>query len=84
MIEQGHPGCSGVADHHDDIGLLVEASWHWVFLVNVPVGIVALVAGLRVLTETGTGRTGMPDLLGAFVGGLDGFADNEIKDVHSR
>ena len=30
-------------------GLLVQASWHWVFLVNVPVGIVALVAGARVL-----------------------------------
>jgi MFS family permease len=26
-------------------GLLVAASWRWVFLVNVPVGIVALVVG---------------------------------------
>jgi EmrB/QacA subfamily drug resistance transporter len=30
-------------------GLLVEASWHWVFLINVPVAAVTLVAGLRVL-----------------------------------
>ncbi|MCD2192204.1 MFS transporter [Actinomycetospora endophytica] len=46
-------------------GLLVEISWHWVFLVNVPVGIVAFVAGLRVLRDPDVARTGMPDLLGA-------------------
>jgi EmrB/QacA subfamily drug resistance transporter len=46
-------------------GLLVELSWHWVFLVNVPVGIVALIAGARVLRDPEVPRTGMPDLLGA-------------------
>ncbi len=46
-------------------GLLVELSWHWVFLVNVPVGIVALIAGRRVLRDPEVARTGMPDLLGA-------------------
>ena len=30
-------------------GALVAASWHWVFLVNVPVVAVAVVAGVRVL-----------------------------------
>src|SRR4051795_12532863 len=30
-------------------GLLVAASWRWVFLVNVPIGIVALAAGARLL-----------------------------------
>ncbi|MHC1561662.1 MFS transporter [Actinomycetospora sp. C-140] len=46
-------------------GLLVEASWHWVFLVNVPVGLVALVAGSRFLPAgVGTGA-GRPDVLGA-------------------
>ena len=33
-------------------GLLVEASWRWVFLVNAPVGIAALVVGLRVLPDS--------------------------------
>ena len=33
-------------------GLLVEASWRWVFLVNAPVGIAALLVGLRVLPES--------------------------------
>src|SRR3954449_8927271 len=47
-------------------GLLVQAGWQLVFLVNVPIGIVLLVFAVRILTETrepaGTPR---PDLLGA-------------------
>jgi len=31
-------------------GALVAASWHWVFLVNVPIVAIAVIAGLRVLT----------------------------------
>jgi EmrB/QacA subfamily drug resistance transporter len=31
-------------------GALVAASWHWVFLVNVPVIAIALIFGVRVLT----------------------------------
>jgi len=30
-------------------GALVEASWHWVFLVNVPIVVIAVAGGLRVL-----------------------------------
>jgi EmrB/QacA subfamily drug resistance transporter len=32
-------------------GALVAASWHWVFLVNVPVVAVAVIAGIRVLPK---------------------------------
>jgi EmrB/QacA subfamily drug resistance transporter len=32
-------------------GLLVEASWRWIFLVNVPIGVATLVAGWRLLPE---------------------------------
>lgn len=46
-------------------GLLVQADWRWVFLVNVPVGLAALVLGVRVLAERREPDTGRPDLLGA-------------------
>jgi EmrB/QacA subfamily drug resistance transporter len=47
-------------------GLLTEVDWRWIFLVNVPVGAVTLVAGRRILREArdpGDGR--LPDLVGA-------------------
>jgi EmrB/QacA subfamily drug resistance transporter len=47
-------------------GLLVQLSWRWVFLVNLPVAALALVAGLRSLREErDPDSAGMPDLLGA-------------------
>lgn len=46
-------------------GVLVEVSWRWIFLVNIPVGIVALVVGLRVLPESkDDSETRRPDLVG--------------------
>jgi len=34
-------------------GLLVDyASWHWIFLVNVPIGVVGVLLALRVMPET--------------------------------
>jgi EmrB/QacA subfamily drug resistance transporter len=32
-------------------GLLVEVSWRWIFLINVPIGVVTLLGGLKVLPE---------------------------------
>ncbi len=46
-------------------GLLVELSWRWVFLVNIPIGIVAIVAGGRVLREIREEGAERPDLVGA-------------------
>jgi EmrB/QacA subfamily drug resistance transporter len=48
-------------------GLLVQASWRWVFLVNVPVGLAALLAGWRVLREVRHPEPGRPDFPGAGV-----------------
>jgi NTE family protein len=50
-------------------GLLITASsWRLVFLVNIPIGIVALVLAQRVLIESrAPGRRRMPDLLGGAV-----------------
>jgi EmrB/QacA subfamily drug resistance transporter len=46
-------------------GLLVQADWRLVFLVNVPVGLAALIAARRVLTERRERDARAPDLLGA-------------------
>ena len=60
-------------------GALVAASWHWVFLVNVPIVLIAVLAGRGVLpAESGQDRVGpggaypreaapLPDTLGAVV-----------------
>ena len=46
-------------------GLLVQADWRWVFLVNVPVGLIGLLVGLRTLTERREAGGARPDILGA-------------------
>jgi MFS family permease len=46
-------------------GLLVQVSWRWVFLVNLPFSVVALVIGIRVLREVRDPAAHKSDLLGA-------------------
>ena len=47
-------------------GLLVEFSWRWVFIVNVPVGLAALALAWRhVPASRDTSVTRLPDLIGA-------------------
>jgi EmrB/QacA subfamily drug resistance transporter len=45
-------------------GLLVAASWRWVFLVNVPIGIAALIVGWRRLPHIPGHPSERPDPLG--------------------
>ncbi|MCU1614181.1 MAG: drug resistance transporter, EmrB/QacA subfamily, partial [Frankiales bacterium] len=47
-------------------GLLVEASWRWVFLINLPVGVGALLLTLRLVGESRESGTVLPsDVAGA-------------------
>ncbi|HVV57549.1 MAG TPA: MFS transporter [Gaiellaceae bacterium] len=46
-------------------GLLVAVDWRWIFLVNVPVGALALALGIRLLPTVRQEATRIPDLLGA-------------------
>ncbi|MCW2523852.1 MAG: drug resistance transporter, EmrB/QacA subfamily [Frankiales bacterium] len=49
-------------------GLLVEAAWQWVFIVNVPVGVLAFIAALRRVPDSrDTAVSKTPDLLGSAV-----------------
>src|SRR2546429_619568 len=51
--------------------LLQYADWRLIFLINVPVGVLALVIGLRVLPNISAGRTtGKLDSLGMILGPL--------------
>jgi EmrB/QacA subfamily drug resistance transporter len=47
-------------------GLLVQLSWNWIFIVNVPIGLVTALIAVRSLDEVRDPvRAGRPDLLGA-------------------
>jgi MFS family permease len=47
-------------------GSLVEINWRWVFWVNLPVGLAAMILAVRVVPESKDERaSGRPDLIGA-------------------
>jgi EmrB/QacA subfamily drug resistance transporter len=47
-------------------GLLVEVDWRWVFVVNLPIGVLAVVAGLLFLPAPAAREAGpLPDVWGA-------------------
>jgi MFS family permease len=49
-------------------GGLVEVGWRWVFWVNLPVGVVAILLALRLVPETrDDGRRVSPDVIGALL-----------------
>ncbi|MDT3426710.1 EmrB/QacA subfamily drug resistance transporter [Paenibacillus forsythiae] len=46
-------------------GWLIEyVSWHWIFLINLPIGILAIILGLKYLPNTERHETPTLDLLG--------------------
>ncbi len=70
-------------------GWLIQiASWHWVFLINVPVGIIALVYAGLVLKNDATGERPKIDFIGLlllspglalFLFGVSGAGEEQVK-----
>ena len=46
-------------------GLLVQLDWRWIFVVNVPIGLITAAVAIRSLDEVREPDDGRPDLLGA-------------------
>ena len=60
-------------------GLLVEVSWRLIFIVNVPLGLIAIVLALRLAPEVRDARaTRLPDVLGIAV------LDRGGRPAHAR
>ncbi|RWM91021.1 MAG: MFS transporter [Mesorhizobium sp.] len=45
-------------------------SWHWIFLINVPIGLIGIWLATRFLPETGPARTPPLDFIGFVLSGL--------------
>lgn len=66
-------------------GLLVELSWRWVFIVNVPVGVLGLVAARRLVPDSRDDAvTRTPDLFGAVLAtiGIGALALGLVQGPH--
>lgn len=50
--------------------IVSSASWHWLFLINIPIGIASLIAGVRLLPTTGVRELRPFDFPGLLLGGL--------------
>jgi len=46
---------------------ITGGSWRWIFLVNVPIGIVSLIAALRTVTESRAPNATRPDMVGSAI-----------------
>jgi MFS family permease len=57
-------GVMGVTAPALAAAMLTIGSWRWIFLVNLPLGLVALLAGWRALPAVGTAHRTPPDVVG--------------------
>jgi EmrB/QacA subfamily drug resistance transporter len=44
--------------------ILQNLHWSWIFLVNVPIGVIAFIVGWRIIPETESGHAGALDVVG--------------------
>src|SRR5208283_5241356 len=65
--------------------ILSVASWRWLFLVNVPIGVVALIVALRTLPDTPRSKRSLDPLsvalnaltFGLLIAGVDGLSQKQ-------
>lgn len=50
--------------------LLEYASWHWIFLINVPIGIIAMIVGVKFLPVIEKGNKAKLDIWGVILSPL--------------
>jgi EmrB/QacA subfamily drug resistance transporter len=50
--------------------LVQDASWHWIFLINLPVGVLGVLLGLRSLPDVARGKVDSLDYAGIILGPL--------------
>ena len=49
-------------------GLLVEASWRWIFLINIPIGLIAIATAIRFVPDVARqAGARLPDLIGGLL-----------------
>jgi len=46
--------------------IIAHASWHWIFLVNVPIGLIALLIGIKIVPRIPGGKVERLDWLGFY------------------
>ncbi len=46
--------------------IIAHASWHWIFLVNVPIGLIALLIGIKIVPRVPGGKVERLDWLGFY------------------
>jgi len=60
-------------------GVLTDVlNWHWIFLVNLPIGVLVCVLSLRLLPATGGREGGRLDVGGAITAGGAGGAATSV------
>jgi EmrB/QacA subfamily drug resistance transporter len=50
--------------------LVTSVDWHWLFLINLPIGLVALLAGRRLLPDIPSAEVGRFDVVGFLTGSI--------------
>src|SRR5205085_332555 len=65
LVPLGKLGGVGAAMGPPLGGLLVQASWRWIFLVNIPLGLITVFLVHRRFAEVRDRKASMPDVAGA-------------------